>query len=43
MGAIPPIGSEVAHLGKKFFTVGVFIKNASKYAKLMVEPISVII
>ena len=25
--------------GKKFFTVGIFIKrNTSKYAKLMVEP-----
>ena len=39
MGAIlPPQGGESNPSGKKFFTVSIFRKNVSKYAKLMVEP-----
>ena len=32
-----PVGEEVIPSGEKFFTDGIFRKNTSKYAKLMVE------
>ena len=37
-GYTPSVGGEVIASGKKFFTVGIFRKNTSKYAELMVEP-----
>ena len=33
----PPVGVEVASPKENFFTVGIFRKTISKYAKLMVE------
>ena len=39
MGQYSPCSKEVAPpLVEKFFTIGIFRKNTSKYAKLMVEP-----
>ena len=40
MGAILSPQGEVTPQGEKFFTVGIFSKNTSKYAKLTVEPYS---
>ena len=37
-GNAPPVGGGGNPPGEKFFTIGIFRKKASKYAKLMVEP-----
>ena len=37
-GNIPPVGVEITSPREKFFTIGNFRKNTSKYEKLMVEP-----
>ena len=38
VGYSSSVGDGVIYQGRNFFNIGIFRKNASKYAKLMIEP-----